>query len=180
MLSGEQRIRVSKLLAFLLRHDPSVPRDTGGWVRILEILKLIRDRYPAIRLEDLREIVEKDEKGRYEIDGELIRARYGHSVESVLDLPESNVRYLYHGTTLSAADRILREGLQPMGRQMVHLSTTPKDAAEVGRRKTRYPVVLRIDAEKARKKGIKILKASEKVCLASYIPPDCVEREEGA
>lgn len=174
MLSEGQRVGLSKLMAFLLRHDPNLPRERNGWVQLDVLLEAIRRRRPNVGYEDIAETVEKDEKGRYEMSNGKIRARYGHTVEVDLELPEGEMDVLYHGTTPDAVKTILREGIQPMDRRMVHLSATVEEAIEVGKRRTRSPVVLKIDVQRARELGIKVLKASEKVYLAESIPVACI------
>ncbi len=174
MVSEEMRTRISKCLAYLLRHDKNLPRTEDGWVPIPEVLKLLQKRWQWINSALLQEIVEKDKKQRYEIRNNMIRARYGHSVPVNLHLPAADVDVLYHGTTPNAAMQILKEGLKPMGRTMVHLSTTPSDAMAVGKRRTKTPTVLKIDAKKAQSMGISFFKASESVYLASSVPPECI------
>ena len=77
---------------------------------------------------------------RFEITGDRIRARYGHSVPQTVTYPEVQPpnpvpRDLAEG----AARGIQKEGLQPMGRQYVHLSTQVDQARLVGRRHAPEP-----------------------------------------
>jgi putative RNA 2'-phosphotransferase len=174
VLNERRRERLSKLMTYLLRHDASVERTRDGFVEIAKLVEVMAQRIRWVEEGHLREIVETDPKGRYEMRGDSIRARYGHTVKVELDLPEADVDVLYHGTSPSAAKRILAEGLNPMGRQMVHLSLTVEDAVEVGKRHSPSPVVLVVDAKNAKKHGSKIMKASEKVCLADRVPADSI------
>ncbi len=63
-----------------------------------------------------------------------------------------------------------------MGRKWVHLSTSIEIAREVGKRRAKEPVILRIDAEKARKEGIKFYRATREVYLCRYVPPKFISR----
>jgi putative RNA 2'-phosphotransferase len=180
MLSEPLRVQLSKFLAYLLRHDRGLPRTHDGWSKISDVLKLLRRRYPWVTPKHLLDVVKSDDKQRYEIRDGMIRARYGHSVEVALDFPEADVCVLYHGTTEQATRQILRDGLKPMGRKMVHLSATVAAAVEVGKRKTKTPVILKIDVNKARQRGIRILRASKTVYLTSYVPPECISILEGS
>jgi putative RNA 2'-phosphotransferase len=179
MLSDSQRERLSKLMAYLLRHDPDLERTREGFTEITKLVEAMKQKIQWVGESHLKEVVEMDPKGRYEICGDLIRARYGHSVEVKLDFPEADVTTLYHGTSPSAAKRIVVEGLSPMGRRMVHLSVTVKDAIEVGRRHSMNPVVLAVDVKLAKSRGSRIVKASERVYLADYVPANSIRLLRG-
>jgi len=61
-----------------------------------------------------------------------------------------NTHYvLYHRTSKDAAKLILSEGLKPIQRRYVHLSTDKYSAFVVGKRKELEPVILSIAARKA-------------------------------
>jgi len=71
------------------------------------------------------------------------------------NLPEEKeIGVLYHGTTPESASKILEGGLKSMNCRKVHLSTTKNIARKVGKRRTSNPIILVIDARKARKEGI--------------------------
>jgi len=57
----------------------------------------MKTRYKWSNKEKLYSIIESDEKGRYEIKGNKIRARYGHSVDVDLDYDENTQPELYYG-----------------------------------------------------------------------------------
>lgn len=166
------RKKISKYMTYLLRHEPSgLDVSNEGFVEMSSLLEKLRDRWPDITKSHVREVVERDPKGRYEIKEGKIRARYGHSIDVQPTLNEATADVLYHGTTSQAAQNILEEGLKSRGRQKVHLSATVEDAMEVGKRRTRNPVILRVNVEKAQSEGINVERASDKVFVADYIPP---------
>ncbi len=187
LLDGTRRTRLSKLMSFLLRHMPGeagLSLDKSGWVDIDELVYGIKNvwrnknLYNWLTREHVVAVVLLDPKGRFEISGEKIRARYGHSRELGLDLsyPEdTSSKILYHGTTIDRLSGILREGIKPVKRQYVHLSTSPEDACNVGRRHGRRPVVLVVSAGCLRQRGLKILYAGEAVRLVDHVPPRCIK-----
>ncbi|ASJ01822.1 RNA 2'-phosphotransferase [Thermococcus profundus] len=175
---GSKRTRVSKLMAYILRHSPEefgLKPDVEGFVSLHGLVTALKTVYPYVTEEFVREIVENDPKGRYEIRGARIRARYGHSYPVSLDHEEdTESRILYHGTPRRNLQSILREGLKPMKRQYVHLSTDRIEALETGMRHGRDVVLLMIDADCLRKKGLKIYKAGKNVRIVENVPQECI------
>ncbi|MFB6290842.1 MAG: RNA 2'-phosphotransferase [Candidatus Bipolaricaulia bacterium] len=170
------RREVSKQMAYLLRHDPSgMTMDDEGFVDLEELLSKLRERWKNLTDPELRKIVEEDPKGRYEISNGRIRALYGHSVDVEPDLPEIDVQVLYHGTSRKAAERIDDEGLRSQGRRKVHLSARREDAIEVGKRHTPEPVLLEIQASEATESGVTFQKASDKVYVTDFVPPEFIK-----
>ena len=171
------KTRASKCMSYLLRHNPqNLKMDSEGFVDIDELLAKLRLRYPV----DKTLVVDmawKSDKKRLEIRGNKIRALYGHTIPVRIEHEEDEtVRFLYHGTTEAAAQRILKEGLEPMRRKFVHLSPTIEGAIQVGMRRTKHPVVLEINAEAARHTGFKFYKATDKVYLTKSVPPEYIRR----
>lgn len=170
-----RRRRISKFMALVLRHKPrefGLELDEQGFCDLRALVEVLRKRFPEVDERVVREIVKSNEKGRYEIRGGRIRARYGHSVPVALDLePVEPPDFLYHGTARRFLPSILQEGLKPMGRRFVHLSLTKEDALEVGRRRDAKPAVLLVEARRAHEAGVRFYRASDKVYLADRIPP---------
>ncbi len=186
ILRGRERLRLSKLMTFLLRHSPEsagLSMDAEGWVSIEELVRGIRERwvrkelYSWVGEEHVVAVATLDPKGRFEVKGGRIRARYGHSRELQVSLnyvEDRSVRTLYHGTTSGNVKSILREGIKPMRRKYVHLTVDPSVACETASRHGPGPTYLVIDAECLREAGIKVLKASELIRLAERVPPECI------
>ena len=168
---------VSKYMSYYLRHHPPEAVSEDGFIHLDELVNLVQEKY-NVNKEFIVSVVEKDSKGRFQIEKNRIRALYGHSYPVLIELPPSDIDILYHGTTEKAASQILKEGLTPMGRQKVHLSPTPEVAVEVGKRKCDRPVILVIDAKKALKDNITIEKASNSVYVADFIPPEYISQAE--
>jgi len=172
------RVKVSRYVSFLLRHDPQgLVMDEEGFVDLDELVSKVKESFPSVDDEFLRRLVEEGERKRFEIVGNRIRALYGHSFLVYLRLEEDRrVEWLYHGTTVEAADVILEQGLQPMRRMWVHLSPTKDIANQVGKRRTNSPVILVVDCAEARKAGLKFYKASDHVYLCKFVPAEYVRR----
>lgn len=185
MLDYNWRIKASKLLSYMLRHNPEkfgLKLDPEGWVSIDDLLSAMRaynkTMYRSISRDDLIEINEKNTKKRFEIEETRIRALYGHSTKDRVEKKEIEPpEILFHGTSRNVMVRIWREGLKPMGRQYVHLSTDYDTAWKVGRRKTPKPVVMEIMAKKAYQDGIKFYLGNEDIWLADPIPAKYVKKE---
>lgn len=171
------RVRVSKYMSYLLRHNPEgLAMDEQGFVDFGKLMEKLRPHF-HVNKESILELIEEGSRRRFEIAGNKIRALYGHSLHVELKLEEDRTaKKLYHGTNQEAARQILREGLKTMRRKWVHLSPTPKVAKQVGLRRTAYPTILQIDAETARRNGVKFYKASGEVYLCKAISPQYIRQ----
>lgn len=171
-------VREEKLGRFVsgtLRHFPTsagVEMDECGWVDLNAFCEVMKKRYKWMRNEYLYALVESDEKGRYEIRNCLIRARYGHSVNVSLDYEESDFPYLYYGASPEEVDVLLENGIFPIKQRYVHLSTSYEKAAEVALVHTENPVILQINAQKAKLSGISFKLATDYIVLTEKVPPE--------
>ncbi|MCH8140747.1 MAG: RNA 2'-phosphotransferase [Proteobacteria bacterium] len=107
-------------------------------------------------VDHLIEIVEKDAQHRFELYLGKIRAKAGHRypVEPASRQVEPP-QFLYHGTSPDAAESILQSKILSMGKAYVHLASTIERATKVGLRKSKNPVILRIDAQAAHAAGLR-------------------------
>jgi putative RNA 2'-phosphotransferase len=176
MLSAERMRRLSKFLSLVLRHQPErcgLALDAQGFVPVAELLAALRRERAWDDLTEghLREVVAASDKQRFEISGDRIRARYGHSVPDRLTYPEVEPpEILYHGTSPEAWPAIRAQGLRSMRRQYVHLSTSIEQARAVGRRHSPSPVVLTVRARAAWQSGVKFYRPEERLYLAEAVP----------
>ncbi len=148
-----------------------------GWVDVAALLRAADGDGITISAEQLHAIVATNDKQRYEFDatGRRIRARQGHSVAVDLGLqPRTPPDVLYHGTARRLADRILAEGLRPMGRQHVHLSPDPATATDVGGRRG-APLVLAVQAGTMSAAGHDFWMSANGVWLALAVPPEFLD-----
>ncbi len=173
MLNDEQTERLGRFISGALRHFPDdlgLAMNQHGWVDVDVLCDAMRTRYKWANKEKLFSIIESDEKGRYEVKGNKIRARYGHSVDIDLDYPENALPELYYGASREEVDILLEKGIRPIKQRYVHLSTSVEKAKEVASIHTEDPVLLVVNAEEARNDGVALLAATENIVLAEVIP----------
>lgn len=175
--------RVEKLGRFIsgaLRHFPqklNLEMDENGWVDLNSLARIASKKYRWANKWLIKAIVDSDEKNRYEINDEKIRARYGHSVNVELnDYPLSEENSLYYGSGEEEAHRILEIGLKPVYQTFVHLSTTVEKSEKVARFRTDNPVILEVDVENARRNGLRFFKANDYIVLTKEIPPEFIKK----
>lgn len=168
---------LSRTISHALRHEPwlyELELDEEGWVDVEVLLAMLRnqrDEWTSLSVQDLVHLMAQAEKQRFELRGDRIRALYGHSTPQRLHKePAVPPATLYHGTSAEAASCILREGLKPMGRQYVHLSTDRETARQVGLRKGREPVILEVQAAAAHAAGVVFYSGNDRIWLADFIP----------
>lgn len=153
--------KISKAVSYALRHRPDefgLKLDAEGWVDINDLTKAVsKNLHFAIGREDIEEIISLSEKKRFEILGNRIRATYGHSFDSKIEFkPVEPPEVLYHGTSQIAYQKIDGgEGIKPMSRQYVHLSSDFETAVRVGKRHDSRPVILKIDTKRMAADGFK-------------------------
>lgn len=183
-MKPQEGVKLSKLMSVALRHNPAsfnLTLDEAGWVNFDVLVAAIaaRPKWRWVRAEHVQHVVETSDKRRFEMDGPLIRARYGHSRAARPEYqPVQPPDVLYHGTPRRNLEAIRRDGLQAMSRQYVHLSATSDMARQVGRRRDQSPLILRIRAAQAHAAGIKFGTPSgrqDDVYLVESLPPEFIE-----
>lgn len=169
-------ITKGKELAFLLRHDKDAYNegkiDKKGWRSVKDLIQ-----NHGYTKDLLKEIVDTNEKKRYEFDssGTKIRARQGHSIPVDVDLKETlPPDLLYHGTTGRFLDPIKKEGIISKSRLYVHLSYDQETAKNVGSRHGK-PIILVIDSKKMREDGIKFYLSTNDVWLTEKVDPKYIK-----
>ncbi len=181
ILEKEKVERIGRLMSGILRHFPDrfgLTMDENGWVHFEPFVRAVRKKLKWANQWLIKAVIYSDEKGRYELKGDKIRARYGHSVDVRLDdMPEATEDVLYYGTSEEEAQRILEVGIKPVRQTFVHLSTTFEKSVEVAMLRTDKPIVFEIDAKKARSDGMRIIKANDTIALAKEIPPKYIIRQ---
>ena len=181
MGSKSQEVQLSKLLSFVLRHDPGsigLELDPAGWAPVERLLgQLAATQGRQFSREEIESLVATSDKKRFTLsaDRTKIRAAQGHSVQVDLQLlPTAPPPELFHGTAERFLATILNEGLKPQSRQQVHLSSDPESAIKVGQRHGK-PVVLFIGAQQMAAKGFLFYLAENGVWLSDRIPPEFIQ-----
>lgn len=179
-MNEKQEKQLSKLLSLMLRHEPEkfhLTLDEHGFAPLADVLSAVQRRIGSyVTEEQIREVVKNSDKQRFEIEGENIRARYGHSVEGKVEHePVEPPEILYHGTSPNALAAIRQDGLRSMKRQYVHLSIEPQQARMVGLRHHPRPVILRVKAREAWQSGMKFYQPETRLFLADEVPGEFIE-----
>lgn len=160
----------------ILRHKPeaiNLALDSNGWASVRELLDNIQDTAYKLTFEQLKDIVDTDEKRRYSFneDSTKIRASQGHSIGIDLNLlPQRPPDTLYHGTADRYIDAIKKQGLKKMSRQYVHLSKDEETAGTVGSRHGN-PFVLIINTKAMFEDGFTFYISDNEIWLTENVPP---------
>ncbi|MEV6966782.1 RNA 2'-phosphotransferase [Hamadaea sp. NPDC051192] len=166
-------VRTSKRLSYVLRHRPDsvgLTLGAGGWVGVDELLHALARHGTRITRDDLEYVVAHNDKRRFIIDGDRIRANQGHSMEVDLGLtPVTPPDRLYHGTARHNLDPIFLDGLVRGNRHHVHLSADEETALKVGARHG-SPVVLAVDAAAMTAEGLLFYRSENGVWLTDHVP----------
>jgi putative RNA 2'-phosphotransferase len=171
---GQHHVTVSKYLSRVLRHRPGligITLDAHGWVAVDTLIEAARLHGFRMSRADLEHAVAVNDKQRFTVDGDRIRANQGHTVVVDLDLPPAEPpAYLFHGTVARSLAAIRAEGLRPMRRHHVHLSPDRETAGRVGARRGR-PIVLSVDAGAMHRGGLVFRVSANGVWLTDSVPP---------
>ena len=174
-------VPLSKFLAVVLRHHPEdfgITLDEFGFTPLDPVWQAIQAKFGnRYTHQDLLDVVAGDKQGkkRYEIVHGKIRAMYGHSAPEVSYPPIEPPDLLYHGTSPQAAQKIKASGLQSLGRQYVHLTTSIAIASTVAIRHASQSVLLTIRAKEAHEAGIVFHQAEAEHYLVKHMPPRFIE-----
>ena len=165
----------SKFLSYVLRHRPEsigLTLDKQGWADVSELLAKANASGTELTLDQLKFIVETNDKQRFVLseDATRIRAAQGHSIEVDLKLKvKTPPPVLYHGTVGKFIGDIRKQGLLPMNRHDVHLSGDRDTATRVAQRRGR-PVILVIETYPMLRDGFKFRQSDNGVWLVSSVP----------
>ena len=161
-----------RFLTLILRHSPEKADITleykGGWAPVPKILANLQ-----ISFVDLKTIVCNDNKDRFSFneDHSKIRANQGHSVKIDLQLVKlTPPEILSHGTVEKFKQYIMIDGLLPMGRHHVHLSSLTETAEQVASRRQTTNVILIIRALDMHNDGYDFFKSDNGVWLTDKVP----------
>ena len=175
----EARERVSRMLAYWLRHRPDaagLELSEDGWAELARVIEALAREGVTASEAELHAVLGAPGKQRFELDerGLCIRAREGHTVAVRIERPTPPPpERLYHGTVSRSLPSIRRQGLTPRGRTHVHLSERIEEAVAVARRRGE-PVILEVRARELAVHGVRLERSSSGVWLAERVPPELV------
>lgn len=174
------KIKRSKFLSLVLRHNPSIiglELGSNGWVSIEKLSQNSQQSKQPLSVDEINEIAASNEKKRFTIseDGLLIRAAQGHSLGIELNLePTQPPEILYHGTAEKFIEAIKLQGLLPMTRDYVHLSKDTETALKVGSRHGK-PRIIKVSAFEMATNGYKFFRAENGVWLVKEVPANYLD-----
>jgi len=167
-------VKLSKRMSKALRHAPErvgLVLDAEGFVLVDDLARALSTPERTVTREDFERVMATSNKQRYQIEGNKIRAVYGHTVEEKISYePVTPPDVLYHGTPRANIDAIRRDGLLPMGRQYAHLSADLATARRVGQRRDASPAIFVVDAAHAAASGVAFYYANDTTWLADAVP----------
>lgn len=174
-------IKLSKTMSYALRHHPeeyNLQLDEEGWCLIDDLLYALHtvSSLQDVTLQDIKLMMDRSEKKRFELKSSKIRAYYGHSFDVKVKYNEKQPPdILYHGTARRFIDSIKKQGLIAKQRQYVHLSSNKDTAYLVGKRHDDYPIILKINAKKAFDDGIVFYDANDATWLCDALPKKYID-----
>jgi putative RNA 2'-phosphotransferase len=176
-MSDRESNSLGRMLALVLRHAPekfNVEMDINGWVNSRELSENIakqRRHNHWLRGWHFAAIASADDKGRYQVEGDMLRATYGHSIELELDLPTDNIpEALYWPCEAEQVPTIKELGITAGDRKHVHLSKSISNAMEAGHVRIDRPAILEVDTVRAIADGHVIYRAGTTVYLVDEMP----------
>jgi len=179
-IDDKQAKAISKYLSYLLRHDPAeagITLDAQGWTPVDLLIEGVQHRFPELDRTMLEYIVATNSKQRFAFNNDrtMIRASQGHSVPVQLNYnAQEPPMVLFHGTSRSNVESILRDGIKKGERHDVHLSENVTTALQVGSRHG-HGTILKIHALKMYEDGYVFYLSANRVWLTEYVPPKYVE-----
>ena len=183
LMNDRELSSLSRIIAGALRHFPDklgLRMDGKGWVEISELIDAIgtsRSGFDWLKPHHIHALVETDQRQRYQVDGGMVRATYGHTINvDTDDLPLAELDDFYYPVTEEELDMILEGGLHPIDRNKVHLSGNIQKALEAGKVRTDEPFILKIDGKKAMDDGIKIYHAGKDVYTTDSVDPKYISK----
>jgi putative RNA 2'-phosphotransferase len=173
-MNDKRTVKISTYLARHLRHEPGrigITLDPQGWVAADALIAAAAAHGFPFTHAELEHVVATNDKRRYTLEDGRVRANQGHTVEVDLGLPTTEPpACLFHGTVARSVAAIRAEGLRPMARHAVHLSSDRETATRVGARRGK-PVVLSVDAAAMHRAGHTFRVSANGVWLVGHVPP---------
>eukprot|EP01026_Neomeris_dumetosa_P014747 TRINITY_DN15434_c2_g1_i2.p1 TRINITY_DN15434_c2_g1~~TRINITY_DN15434_c2_g1_i2.p1 ORF type:complete len:221 (+),score=18.59 TRINITY_DN15434_c2_g1_i2:50-712(+) len=172
-MSGQQRdrrlVNISKEMSKILRHHPPPSIDESGWVNVDELISTMKGK---VTFELIQQVVQTDEKGRFDLDNNAnparIRATQGHTIQLETPVLEKivsvdQVPCAVHVTSRDGWASIQQSGqLLRMDRTHIHFAT---EAVHL-RKNSWAKVFLKLNIEKALEDGIQLWRSTNGVLLA--------------
>jgi len=135
--------------------------DARGWIPIPALILAVQKKMPKFRFlrpHHLYAIAQTDDKGRYEVRENNIRATYGHTIQVELDLPTNDIPdQLFYPVQPAELENATARGIEPVEQD---------------------PLILEVDAKRMRADGHVIMRAGTVVFLADKVPGEYLKKIE--
>ena len=180
---SERLVKLGRFISLILRHSPEtigIKLDEKGWADVEELIILMNKNRRKIDIDTLKEIVETNNKKRYEFsdDFKKIRACQGHSINVDVELEQAvPPEFLYHGTAVKNIESIKKDGIKKASRQHVHLSSDYNTAYNVGKRHGK-PYIIKVLSGKMGKDRKKFYISKNEVWLSDDLETEYLVFEE--
>lgn len=174
-MEQKQLRNLSRTLTLLLRHrgrEEGLEIKSNGFAKLDDLFLNNRVKKFDPTLEDIKKIVQNDEKGRFtlvENNGSyFLKANQGHSIEvDQLNLKkitdENEIKFGIHGTNYKAWNIISKEGLKIMGRTHIHFAIDENEKAGI---RKNSDIHIYLDIQKCLKDGIELFLSENNVLLS--------------
>jgi putative RNA 2'-phosphotransferase len=165
--------KISKKMSYLLRHSDKLSMSSDGYVAIDDLLSELN-----VSKSILHRVVDTNNKSRFEISGDRIRACQGHSrrlatIQDTWTAEPTSGRKYYHATREEYLTSIMEQGLLRGSRTHVHLAASK--TSNVGKR-SGVDVLLEINGNILAEKNINAFRSTNGVILVSHVPPEALVR----
>lgn len=169
-ITEARRRRLSRALAYELRHGSEVSLDVHGWATASDLADALNRAGLHTNSAELQSVASAFDEPRYDVERGYIRARYGHTRKVQIQYESQAVsKPLYHGTAVANLNHIFEgEGLRSMRRLWVHLSSDPGAAIRTAKRHG-PSVLLVVDCARV---PADVFEAGGPVYLAESVPAE--------
>jgi len=167
---------LAKFLAYILGHKPDqfglVP-DPDGFIRIKDLLKVLSEEegWRHIRRSHINEILITLPHPPIEIGENRIRAGSREKLPP-LCIASNLPKLLYTCIRKRAYSHVLDKGISPMGQSHVVLSSTREIAQRIGHRIDQEPILLTVNIDQARGRGVIFHQSGSLIFLTEHIPAE--------
>ena len=171
---------LSKFLSLVLRHKPDsiqLELNEYGYAKIDDLINNSFTSNIKIDREELFAVVESNNKKRFLIKGNRIRATQGHSFPVKLEIKATKPpSLLYHGTLKSLFKTIEVEGIKRMQRSHVHMNSDFTKSYITGSRTSKEPTVVQVLAGEMFKDGYHFFQTENNVWLTEFVPSKYIRK----
>ncbi|MGP6220381.1 RNA 2'-phosphotransferase [Caldiplasma sukawensis] len=182
LMYPDEVVSFGRILTGILRHFPErygIRLNRHGYVKIYVLVPAIKGqhrKYSWLTPVHIEAFARTDPRGRYEVEGNEIRATYDHTIPVDLsDLPKDNIpEILFFLTSEEEKDMIKESGILPSDRTYIHLSGTYRKAKVSGLFHSPTPYIIGIKSDEVLSSGHNIYRASNDVFLTDYIPSKAI------